>query len=131
MYLHYSYYSDATINDIFSKQQISKAKVLSCGEFASGILFNNGDGHFEFKPFPLQAQFSKIYSVVTDDFDKDGQNDILIAGNFFSYKTELGKDDAGLGLLIKADKKRNIKKAALEGGFHCIDNIHIISIPCA
>ena len=50
-----------------------------------------------------------MYSAITDDFDNDGGNDILIAGNFFSYKTELGKDDAGLGLLIKADKYRNIK----------------------
>jgi hypothetical protein len=108
-YVHYSDYADATINDIFSKQQLSKAKTFSCNQLASGILFNNGDEHFEFKPFPLQAQFSKMYSAITDDFDNDGENDILIAGNFFSYKTELGKDDAGLGLLIKADKNRNIQ----------------------
>jgi hypothetical protein len=108
-YVHYSDYADATINDIFSKQQISKAKTFSCNQLASGILFNNGDEHFEFKPFPLQAQFSKVYDAITDDFDNDGQKDILIAGNFFSYKTELGKNDAGLGLLIKVDKNRNIK----------------------
>jgi hypothetical protein len=108
-YVHYSDYADATINDIFSKQQLSKAKTFSCNQLASGILFNNGDEHFEFKPFPLQAQFSKMYSAITDDFDNDGENDILIAGNFFSYKTELGKDDSGLGLLIKADKNRNIQ----------------------
>jgi hypothetical protein len=111
-YVHYSDYADATISDIFSKQQISKAKTFSCSQFASGILFNNGDKHFEFKPFPLRAQFSKVYSAVTDDFDNDGQKEILIAGNFYSYKTELGRDDAGLGLLIKTDKNRNIKTIA-------------------
>jgi hypothetical protein len=108
-YVKYSDYADATINDIFSKEQVSNAKFYSCNQFASGILFNNGNNHFTFQPLPLRAQFSKIYSAVTDDFDNDGQTDILIAGNFFSYKTELGKDDAGLGLLLKIDKDRTIK----------------------
>ncbi len=57
----------------------------------------------------MQAQFSKVYGAVADDFDNDGQKDILIAGNFFSYKTELGKDDAGLGLLLKGTGNRTFK----------------------
>ncbi len=44
-----------------------------------------------------------------DDFDNDGIKDILIAGNFFSYKTELGKDDASLGLLLKGYGNRTFK----------------------
>ena len=108
-YIKYSDYADATINDIFSKEQISSAKVYSCGQFASGILFNNGDKGFTFQALPLQAQFSKIYSAIADDFDNDGQKDILIAGNFFSYKTELGKDDASLGLLLKRTGNRTFK----------------------
>ncbi len=108
-YVHYSDYADATITDIFSKQQISKAKLYSCGQFASGILFNNGNNNFTFQPFPLEAQFSKIYGAVADDFDNDGKKDILIAGNFFSYKTELGKDDASLGLLLKGTGNRTFR----------------------
>jgi hypothetical protein len=72
-------------------------------------LFNNGDNHFTFQPFPLQAQFSKVYTAVADDFNNDEENDILIAGNFFSYKTELGKDDAGLGLLLTGTKNKTFK----------------------
>ena len=108
-YIKYSDYADATIDDIFSKDQISNAKVYTCNQFASGILFNNGNNNFAFQPFPLQAQFSKIYGAIADDFDNDGKKDILIAGNFFSYKTQLGKDDASLGLLLKGTGNRTFK----------------------
>jgi enediyne biosynthesis protein E4 len=47
------------------------------------------------------AQFSKVYGAVTDDFDGDGVPDLLIAGNFFPYRTQLGRCDASLGLLLK------------------------------
>jgi hypothetical protein len=108
-YVKYNDYADVTINDIFSKEQVRNAKLYSCNQFASGVLFNNGDNHFTFQPFPLQAQFSKVYTAVADDFNNDEENDILIAGNFFSYKTELGKDDAGLGLLLTGTKNKTFK----------------------
>ena len=97
------------MNNIFSKEQIKQAQVYTCNQFASGILYNDGNNHFEFKPFPLEAQVSKVYGVLFDDFDNDGIKDILIAGNFFSYKTQLGKDDASLGLLLKGYGNRTFK----------------------
>ncbi len=108
-YVKYNDYADATIDDIFSKEQVSNAKIYTCDQLASGILFNNGNNNFTFQPLPLQAQFSKVYGAVADDFDNDGQKDILIAGNFFSYKTQLGKNDASLGLLLKGTGNRTFK----------------------
>lgn len=67
----------------------------------SGILYNQGQDQFAFKHLPLQAQFSKIFSSIVDDFDGDGVNDILISGNFYDYRTELGACDASLGLLLR------------------------------
>ncbi|MEO6547763.1 MAG: FG-GAP-like repeat-containing protein, partial [Ferruginibacter sp.] len=100
-YVHYSDYADATINDIFSKEKISQSKMLYCDELASGILYNDGHNHFSFKPFPLQAQQSKIFGIAVDDFDKDGLPDILCSGNYFPYRVQLGRSDASLGLLMK------------------------------
>ena len=100
-FITYKSYADATITDIFPAEKIAQVGVLKCEQLASGILYNNGDGHFTFSPFPMQAQFSKIFGVVVDDFDGDGIPDILVSGNFFPYRTELGRDDAGLGLLLK------------------------------
>ena len=38
---------------------------------------------------------------MTDDLDGDGIADLLIAGNFFPYRTQLGACDASLGLFMK------------------------------
>jgi hypothetical protein len=108
-FVKYADYADAKLEDIFSKDQIKQAQVYTCNQFASGVLYNNGNNKFEFKPLPLEAQVSKIYGSVVDDFDNDGIKDILIAGNFFSYKTQLGKDDASLGLLLKGNGNRSFR----------------------
>jgi hypothetical protein len=108
-FVKYSDYADAKLNDIFSKEELKKAQIDTCNQFASGILYNDGSNHFEFKVFPPEAQVSKVYGILFDDFDNDGIKDILIAGNFFSYKTQLGKDDASLGLLLKGYGNRTFK----------------------
>lgn len=100
-YIKYRDYADADINDLFPANKIASAKIFRCEELASGILYNTGDLHFSFKPLPLQAQFSRVYGIATADFDGDGIKDILIAGNFFPYRVQLGHDDASLGLLLK------------------------------
>ena len=100
-YIKYKNYADATISDIFPKEKISGANVLYCDELASGILYNNGHNIFSFKPFPLQAQASKIVGFAVADFDGDGRKDILSGGNYFSYRVQLGRSDASLGLLMK------------------------------
>jgi hypothetical protein len=100
-FVKYSTYADATIETIFPPEKIAQAKVFRCDQLASGILYNQGDGHFSFTPLPLQAQFSRVFGAVADDFDGDGLKDILVAGNFFPYRTQLGRDDAGLGMLLK------------------------------
>jgi len=97
----YASYADATIEDIFPADKLAQAKILRCTELGSGILRNRGNGQFSFAPFPLAAQFSKVYGAVYDDFDGDGKKDILVAGNFFPYRTQLGRCDASLGMLLK------------------------------
>jgi hypothetical protein len=105
-YVKYKDYADATVNDIFPADKIKAAKIFRCNELASGILFNEGNTRFSFKPFPLQAQFSRVSAVEVNDFDKDGIKDILVAGNFYPYRVQLGNADASLGLFLKgtADK---------------------------
>ena len=108
-YVKYKDYADATINDIFSKEKLSAAQVLHCDELASGILYNDGKNNFSFKPLPLQAQVSKVFGAIVDDFDKDGKKDILCAGNFYSYRVQLGRSDASLGLLLKGTHDGSFK----------------------
>jgi hypothetical protein len=97
----YKAYADATMADIFPAEKLAQAKVLHCDQLASGVLYNQGGGRFVFKPLPLAAQFSKIFGAVAEDFDGDGVKDILVSGNFFPYRTQLGRCDASLGMLLR------------------------------
>jgi enediyne biosynthesis protein E4 len=106
-YIKYKDYADATVNDIFSKEKIRQAKVLYCDELSSGILYNDGHNNFSFKPFPLQAQESKIFGLIAVDLDGDGKKDILSGGNYFSYRVQLGRSDASLGLFMKGISNQN------------------------
>ena len=72
-FVHYKDYADATIGDLFSKDKISKAQILTCNQLASGILYNDGNAHFNFQALPLQAQFSRVSAAIVDDFDGDGK----------------------------------------------------------
>ncbi len=100
-FIKYKDYADATISDIFPAEKLGKAQLLHCDQLASGVLYNNGNNQFSFTPFPLEAQVSKVFGIVEGDFDKDGMKEILCSGNYFPYRVQLGRSDAGLGLLLK------------------------------
>lgn len=100
-YLKYDSFKDQTIYDIFSKDDLMGARVLYAYELRSGVFLNNGDGSFSWKPFPMEAQISPIYSMLIEDFDKDGILDILLGGNLHLAKPEVGRYDASYGTLLK------------------------------
>ncbi|MGN6400194.1 MAG: VCBS repeat-containing protein [Flavisolibacter sp.] len=100
-FIKYKDYADATIEDIFSKDKIETSKKYFCYQLASCLLVNDGQGHFDVRPLPVGAQVSKVFGIATDDFDNDGKKDILLTGNFFPYRTQLGRCDASLGVFLK------------------------------
>jgi hypothetical protein len=48
-----------------------------------------------------------MYAIDAEDFDKDGNIDILMGGNFYQSKPEVGIYDASYGVLLKGDGKAN------------------------
>lgn len=101
----YALYGQATIEDIVDKDALDHSKVLKVQTLHSSILENLGDGKFRLTSLPLLAQISKVNGVVTEDFNHDGFIDILLAGNFYPYRTQYGRSDAGMGLLLAGDGK--------------------------
>jgi len=66
-----------------------------------------GEVTFTMKSLPAEAQFSPVYGISINDYDGDGKQDILIGGNFYQSKPEVGIYDASYGLLLKGDGKGN------------------------
>ena len=104
-YLKYETFKDQTVTDIFTPEQLSKALRLDAYELATSFLINEGHGKFNLKALPVEAQFSSTYGIEIGDFDKDGNKDIVLGGNLYRVKPEVGRYDASYGLLLTGDGK--------------------------
>jgi hypothetical protein len=105
----YESFKAATIQDIFTPQQIQESKTLEANTLASIILFNEGAFNFTVQKLPLETQFSPIYAIATSDFDNDGDQDILLGGNLDGVKPEFGRYDASFGNYLENTGNRVFK----------------------
>ncbi|WP_212748436.1 VCBS repeat-containing protein [Maribacter algarum] len=104
-YVNYSDYANQKISDIFTSEELSEADVLEAQTFATSYIENLGNGQFSTRPLPAQAQFSPIYGILLQDFNSDGNLDVLMAGNFFGTRVKYGRYDANKGILLLGDGK--------------------------
>jgi hypothetical protein len=103
-YLKYENYKDQRIEDIFTPEELANTVVMEAYQLASGILWNE-QGTLQWQQLPTEAQFSSVYAISVDDFDKDGNTDLLLGGNLYRTKPEVGRYDASYGLLLRGDGK--------------------------
>ena len=56
---------------------------------------------------PVEAQFSPVYAAATGDYNGDGKLDILLGGNLYNVKPELGRYDGSYGVFLAGDGQGN------------------------
>jgi enediyne biosynthesis protein E4 len=100
-YPDYESFKNASIQDIFTKEELAHSLVLEANTLSSVILINTGNFNFEVKDLPYEAQFSPIYAITTADFDNDGDQDIILGGNLNGVMPEFGRYDASYGNFIE------------------------------
>ncbi|MBC7902319.1 MAG: VCBS repeat-containing protein, partial [Gemmatimonadaceae bacterium] len=117
-FIRYADYAKATIKEILSEPQIAAANKLMVYNTKSCLFINNG-GSFECKPLPPEAQFSIVNSMLFRDYNGDGKKDLLLAGNFFPFRVQQGRCDAGIGSLLLGDDRGNFSTVArMETGLY-------------
>jgi hypothetical protein len=117
-FVSYHDYAKAGLTEILNDQQLKKSKILKVQTQQTSLFLNDGKGHFEIKALPIETQFSKVNGIIAHDFNGDGIKDILVSGNFFPYRVQLGRNDAGSGLLLIGDGQGNFSpRLARETGF--------------
>ncbi len=102
-FANYKSYAAATMDEVLTTQQRQGALRLKATMLQSCFLRNDGGGKFTMVPLPNEAQVSVINGMVVDDFDGDGNLDVLINGNDFGTQIGIGRYDAMNGLLLKGD----------------------------
>jgi hypothetical protein len=102
---NYHLFASATIDSILTPAQRKGAQRLQAVNLRSCYLRNDGNGKFTVIPLPEMAQVSALNGMVVDDFDGDGNADVLINGNDNGTEVSIGRYDALNGLLLKGDGK--------------------------
>jgi hypothetical protein len=100
-FLSYADFAKASIPEIYSSKSLGEAHRVEAKILKSGILLNDGSGHFSFNPLPHIAQIAPTFGIVAKDFDADGKVDLALAQNFFSPQPETGRMDGGLGQFLQ------------------------------
>ena len=96
-------YAEKSVEELFTASELEGATVKEAYELRTAVFENLGDGTFAFHALPFEAQLSPMYGLLADDFDGDGHTDLLLAGNFFGFKPELGRMDASYGVFLRGD----------------------------
>jgi hypothetical protein len=104
----YEAYANATIEEVFSKEDINTAKRLGANRFQTSYL-ENKNGKFTFGQLPVQAQFAPVYAIQSLDINQDGHLDMLLCGNLEKTRVATGKYDANYGVTLLGDGKGNFR----------------------
>lgn len=99
-YVKYADFASAGLEGFLNEAQLKKARLVQAATLESSVFINDGGNVFRRVALPVESQFSRINGFVEGDFNKDQQPDILLAGNFFGYRVQMGRNDAGSGLLL-------------------------------
>ncbi|WP_204743182.1 VCBS repeat-containing protein [Pseudocnuella soli] len=112
-YLRYADYKGQRVGDIFSQGQLQGARHLRAEELRSVVAIGGGKAGGGFRVAPLcdEAQLSVMWGVELRDVDGDGRVDILMGGNFYEAKPEVGIYDGSRGVLLRGDGR---------GGFRAV-----------
>ncbi|HUS01328.1 MAG TPA: VCBS repeat-containing protein, partial [Chitinophagaceae bacterium] len=102
---NYKSFASATFDKMFTGEELKGALELQANYFANSYLKNIGNGKFEMMPLPTVAQYSCLNGMIAEDFDGDGNLDLVVIGNDFGTEVTVGRYDACNGLYLKGNGK--------------------------
>jgi len=116
-FITYDAYKNASIQDIFDQELLVGVKEISVNTLTTTLLRNNGNMNFEVVRLPQEVQLTPIFAISSGDYDHDGDIDIVMGGNLYGAKPQVGRYDASYGSLLLNDGKGNYTVASSQKGF--------------
>lgn len=104
----YESFSIATLEDVYTKEELDKSLHYQVKSFASVYLENTKEG-FVIHTLPNLAQMSCINKILVEDYNRDGHLDAIIAGNLYASEVETPRNDAGVGLVLLGNGKGDLE----------------------
>lgn len=115
----YTSFGLATVDQVFTPQEMSGAMKLQAVNMSSVLLINQGNLNFEIKELPAAAQFAPLYGMQLMDINDDDFLDVVITGNDYGIELTQGRADAMHGLVLLNDARGNFKSLSIhESGIY-------------
>lgn len=122
----YELFAASGLNEIYEPEKLQGGLHLIASHFESVILENKGTTLVP-KALPAPAQWAPIMDVTIDDFNRDGNLDVIYGGNLYVSEIETSRADAGIGGLLLGDGQGNFKAVpASESGIYVPKDIREI-----
>lgn len=106
-------YARQSITDLFSKDDLAKARVLEANYFKSVVALNQGDGQYVLHALPKEVQLSCVCDINCTDLNGDGAPDLIMGGNASGFLPQFSRLDASYGHVLLNDAS---------GGFTLVPN---------
>jgi hypothetical protein len=100
----YKDFAGKSFYQIFDQSVLDKGILKTVTNLSSGYLENN-NGHFTFKPFNPVLQLAPITCFAKSDFNKDGKDEVLMAGNLLALPPYNGTLDGNVGYILEQGGK--------------------------
>ena len=125
---NYKSFAGKSIDAILEPSVLKKAHIFEVNTLASGYL-KNENNTFTFVPFKNELQVSPISAFLEFDFDANGENEVLVAGNYFGVSPYHGRFDSFPGALIFNENKIILgNKIGLDFSQKAVKKLNIIKV---
>ncbi|MGB3150777.1 MAG: VCBS repeat-containing protein, partial [Maribacter sp.] len=96
---NYNSFAETKGISIYDNLGLSVATELRVSTLSSYVLMNKSDGFKKFE-LPRDTQLSSINYILLEDFDRDVNNELLLAGNLFTSEVETTRNEPSYGCLV-------------------------------
>jgi len=124
----YNGFANATLQEVYG-EKLNESIQKQATELRSLLLLNKGQGNFEKKPLPVEAQLFPIMDMVFLDVNEDGFEDCIVAGNIYETEVETPRLDAISGVVLLSNGKDGYRSADPEKmGLYLNGNVKSLEI---
>ena len=97
-------FAGKSVQELFGEEQIRNSVQKSCNYFKSCVAINNGNyDNFDIKSLPAEVQLSNVNDILAIDIDVDGDQDLILGGNYYEFLPQFSRLDASRGDVLFND----------------------------
>jgi hypothetical protein len=98
-FIKYHQYATVELTDLVPPAKMNEAGKLSVSEIRHIAYMSDGKGNYTPQALPVLSQSSRIFAASSLQIGGNKKG-YLLAGNFYPWRTQWGRNDSGLGNLL-------------------------------